>query len=264
MTDDGLPPASPLWRAWQGASVANRVLAGLALLAVLVGAVLLTGRDGDEPVSRTTTAAASASPSVTPTPVPSPSSAVPAAPSEVASPSAPPSAVPPPAPPSEPSSAAPTTAAPPTPSTSPSAAAELTLNGDDLGVTRVGAPYADAVRALTAVLGPPVADPSPTTACVGAGEREVEWADFRLAVTAGRVSGWSSSDGRYATPSGVGIGTTVTELQEVYGERLELYDASPDSGPGFAVTGVELGGSLTGPGADDRVTAFFNRACSPP
>ena len=150
------------------------------------------------------------------------------------------------------------------PSASARAPVELVLGGDDLGATRVGAPYAEAVRALTAVLGPPVADPSPTSACVGAGDREVEWPEFRLAVTDGLVSGWSSTDGALETPSGVGIGTTVTEMQEVYGDRLELYDANPDSGPGFAVTGVELGGSLTGPGGDDRVTGFFNRACSPP
>jgi hypothetical protein len=109
-----------------------------------------------------------------------------------------------------------------------------------------------------------VADPATTSACVGAGDREVEWADFRLAVSDGLVSGWQSSDARLSTPSGVGIGTTVTEMQEVYGDRLELYDATPDSGPGFTVQGVQLGGALTGPGGDDRVTGFFNRACSPP
>ena len=157
----------------------------------------------------------------------------------------------------------PSTAAP-TPSATPAAPAVLQLSGDDLGVTRVGAPYADAVRAVTAVLGPPVADPAPATACVGAGDQEVEWEGFRLAITDGRVSGWSSSDGSLSTPSGIAVGTTVTEMQEVYGDRLELYDANPDSGPGFTVAGVELGGGLTGPGADDRVTSFYNRACSPP
>jgi hypothetical protein len=264
VTDDGPPPASPLWRAWQGSSVANRVLAGLALLGVVVGAALLTGGDEDEPVSRTTAAAASASPSAPATASTTPSPAVSPSATQGASPSAVPSALPPPGPSSPSPSAAPTAAPAPTPSASPAASAELELDGDDLGVTRVGAPYADAVQALTAVLGPPVADPSPTSSCVGAGDREVEWPEFRIAVTGGRVSGWSSTDGRLATPSGVGIGTTVTELQEVYGDRLELYDANPDSGPGFAVAGVELSGALTGPGGDDRVTALFNRACSPP
>ena len=258
--DPSPPPASPLWRAWQGTSVANRVLGGLALVVLAVVGVLALTDGDDEPVSRTTTSAASASPTPSPTPSSTPEPAP--APTEAASPTASPSAglplvpTPPPAVPSPPPSA--------TPSASAAAPAELVLNGDDLGVTRVGAPYADAVRAVTAVLGPPLADPSPTSSCVGAGDREVEWAEFRLAVTDDRVSGWSSTDGALETPSGVGIGTTVTELQEVYADRLQLYDANPDSGPGFTVTGVELGGALTGPGADDRVTAFFNRACSPP
>jgi hypothetical protein len=255
-------PPSPLWRAWQATSRANRRLAAAAVaLAVGVGgAAVLTGDDDeDEPVRRTTTAAASASP--TPSASASPSPVAEASPDTAASTA--PAAVPPSAP--APSSASPSPLpAAATPSVTPAAPAVLRLGGDDLGVTRVGAPDADAVRAVSAVLGPPVADPAPTTACVGAGDREVEWADFGLAITDGRVSGWSSTDGRLRTPSGVTIGTTVTELREVYGDRLELHDASPDSGPGFAVRGVELGGALTGPGGDDRVAAFFNRACSPP
>ncbi len=255
-------PPSPLWRAWQGTSRANRLLAAgaLALAVGAGGGILLTGGDEDEPVRRTTTAAASASPTA------SPSASPPADPSPTPSPSAVAASVAPPVAPSpSPSASAPVGApAVPSPSSSPTERAVLQLGGDDLGVTRVGAPDAEAVRAVSAVLGPPVADPAPTTACVGAGDREVEWADFRLAITDGRVSGWSSTDGRLGTPSGVTIGTTVTELREVYGDRLELYDASPDSGPGFAVRGVELGGSLTGPTGDDRVAAFFNRACSPP
>ena len=259
MTDDGPPPASPLFRAWQGTSRANRLLAGAAVaLAVgVVGALLLTGDDDEGPAPRTTRAAASASPSASTSAVPAPSPS-PVEPSVAASPSVAPPAAPPSAAPPAPSTAA------PAPSPTTEAPAALRLNGDDLGVTSVGAPYADAVRALTPVLGPPVADPSETVGCVGAGEREVEWAAFRLAVTDGRVSGWRSTDDRLTTPSGIGIGTTVTEMREVYGDRLELYDANPDGGPGFTVTGVELGGELTGPGADDRVSGFFNRACSPP
>lgn len=139
--------------------------------------------------------------------------------------------------------------------------AGLVLGGDDLGVTRVGAPYREAVRAVSRVLGPPTADPSDTTSCVGAGQLEVEWPRFRLAVTDDRVSGWTSTDPRLRTPSGVGIGTTVGQLRRVYGERLQLFQASPDTGPGFAVEGVALGGGLSD---DGRVTGFWNGACTPP
>jgi len=254
VSDDRLP-TSPLWRAWQGTSRARLLAAGAVAITAGVSGVLLAGGE-DEPVRRTATSAASTSPTPSSSPSPEPSPLATASPVTTTVPTSTPT--PAPAEPSAPAASA-------TPSADPTAVpAVLQLDGDDLGVTRVGAPYADAVRALTAVLGPPVADPAPATACVGAYEREVEWAGFRLAITDGTVSGWSSSDVRLTTPSGVGIGTTVTELREVEGERLELYDATPDSGPGFAVRGVELGGSLTGPGGDDRVTGFSNRACNPP
>ncbi len=266
MSDDGStpPPSSPLWRAWQGTSGADRLLAAGAVAVVLgVGAAaLLPGDDEDEPLTRTTTAAASASPSASPSTTPSEEPSPVA--SLVASPTASVSAAPPVAPSPTASASAVPSPAPPTPAATAAPPAELRLNGDDLAVTSVGAPSAEAVAAVAAVLGPPANDPAPSTACVGAGEREVEWADFRLAITGGHVGGWTSTDGRLFTPSGVGIGTTVTQMLEVYGDRLELYEPSPDSGPGFTVAGVELGGSLTGTTGDDRVTAFWNRACSPP
>lgn len=159
---------------------------------------------------------------------------------------------------------APRTPAPPSPS-GPTAApvtGGLVLGGDELGVTQVGAPYREAVRAVSQVLGPPVADPSAGSACVGAEQLEVEWPRFRLAVSGDRVSGWSSSDPALRTPSGVGVGSTLAELQRVYGERLQRFEATPDSGAGlFGVEGVALGGDLDGSG---RVTRLWNGACSPP
>lgn len=159
--------------------------------------------------------------------------------------------------PAAPPAPAPSSAAP---SPSP-AAAGLVLGGDELGVTRVGAPYREAVRAVARVLGPASADPSDSTACVGAGQLEVEWPRFRLAVTDDRVSGWITDDPRLRTPSGVAVGATVDELRRTYGDRLRLYEANPDAGPGFTVEGVELGGDL---GPSGRVTRLWNRACSPP
>lgn len=162
-------------------------------------------------------------------------------------------ATPAPPPPATPSSAA--------PSPTPAAARGLVLGGDDLGVTRVGASYREAVRAVARVLGPATEDPSGSTACVGAGQLEVEWPRFRLAVTGDRISGWTTDDPRLRTPSGVAVGSTVAQLRRTYGDRLRLYEASPDAGPGFTVEGVELGGDLDPSG---RVTRLWNRACSPP
>ena len=163
---------------------------------------------------------------------------------------------------------APVTPPPPRPA-SPSAApsptgpalAGLVLGGDDLGVTRVGAPYREAVRAVARVLGPPRGNPASSTACIGAEQLEVEWPGFRLAVSDERVSGWTADDPRLRTPSGVGVGATVDELRRTYGDRVRLYEATPDAGPGFAVEGVELGGEL---GPSGRVTRLWNRVCSPP
>jgi hypothetical protein len=150
------------------------------------------------------------------------------------------------------------------PAAAPASAGGLVLGGDDLGVTRVGAPYEQAVRALSQVLGPPVANPSATTACVGAGQLEVEWRAFRLAVTDGQVSGWLSSDPRLRTPSDLRLGTTVAQAEQVLREGLRVYEPNPDSAAGFTVDGVELGGALTGTGPAGRITSFWNRACSPP
>ena len=160
-----------------------------------------------------------------------------------------------------PAPAAPPDPASPTAAPSPAAAGALVLSGDDLGVTRVGAPYQDAVRAVARVLGPPRAIPASSTACIGAEQLEVEWPGFRLAVSDDRVSGWTADDPRLRTPSGVAVGTTVAELRRTYGDRLRLFEPTPDAGPGFAVEGVELGGEL---GPSGRVTRLWNRACSPP
>ena len=156
----------------------------------------------------------------------------------------------------------PTTAAPPPPAAPPTPP-ELVLGGESLGVTEIGAPADEAVRAISRVLGPPARDPATTVTCIPA-EREVEWGAFRLAVADDRVIGWLSRDRRLRTPSGFGIGTTVAEMRRVLGDDLEVYEANPDNGPAFAVEGVDLGGNLTGTGPSDRVEAFTTSACSGP
>ena len=267
-TRGGLPAVSPpelaRRRAGRRAVQTRGAAAALSVVAAVGAAVLLTDGSGGRQTLLPATPLASTSPVASVSPVASPPT-VSAAPTDAPASSSEPSVVPS----VEPSAASPTEpTTPPAPPVVPSPTeappAQLVLGGDDLGVTRVGAPYADAVRAVTAVLGPPLADPSPTTGCVGAQDLEVEWAGFRLAVSDGAVSGWSSRDPALETPSGIGIGTTVETMQRVYGERLRLHGPNPDDGPGFVVDGVELGGNLTGTTSADRVTRFYNRACSPP
>lgn len=130
-------------------------------------------------------------------------------------------------------------------------------------MTEVGAPFRAAVAAITSALGPPIADPTEDTACVGA-DGEVDWKGFRLASSDGKVSGWSSERPDLTTPSGVTVGTTVATLRRVYGDRLEVFPANPDAGVTFGVQGVAVSGGLSGSSASDQVEFLFNGTCSPP
>lgn len=160
-----------------------------------------------------------------------------------------------------------TTGRPPTPasttSTSPgtsSPAGALRLGGNDLGVTRVGAPFREAVAAVSGVLGPPTGDPAPDSSCVGA-EDETAWGPFRLAASRGQVSGWTSTSRTLATPAGVTVGTTLATLRQAYGTRLDVRLPNPDTGTIFVVTGADLGGGLSGQDASSTVTSLGNGTC---
>lgn len=161
----------------------------------------------------------------------------------------------------------PNSPASPSPSPSPTAVQPpaaapggLRLGGADLGVTRVGAPFREAVAAVAAALGRPTGDPAPDTSCIGA-EDETAWTSFRLAGSGGRVSGWVSSSRTLATPAGVTVGTPLSTLRQVYGARLQVRPPAPDSGFLFIVEGAGLGGTLTGGGGSDTVTSLFNGTC---
>ncbi len=174
-----------------------------------------------------------------------------------------PQAAPSPAPSRPPAASSPAAPSAP-PATSARPEATLQLSGDDLGVTAVGRPRAEAVAAVRAVLGAPRADPATTVDCVEAAE-EVEWAQFRLAFDgAGQVSGWSSRSTELATPSGVRVGTTVARLQQVYGDRLQLFTSEGGSGGGYQVEGVDMLGQLEGTQPGDRVVSLRNGACTGP
>ena len=156
-----------------------------------------------------------------------------------------------------PPSTAPSTTAPAT--TVP--ASPLRLDGDDLGVTRVGAPFREAVVAVSTVLGRPSGDPAPDTACIGA-EDETTWGVFRLASSGGRVSGWLSTSPTLRTPAGVAVGTTVAQLRRAYGDRVEVRPPpEPDGLPVFVVRDARLGGTLSGEAAADTVSSLVNGTC---
>ena len=153
-----------------------------------------------------------------------------------------------------------TAATPPPSSTAPTAGGGLRLGGDDLGVTRVGEPFRAAVAAVSAILGRPGGDPAPDTSCLGSDD-ETTWGSFRLAASAGRLSGWLSTSRTLATPAGVTVGTTLDALRQAYGTRLQLPPPAPDYATIFLVTGAQLGGTLTGAGASATVASLFNGTC---
>lgn len=140
-------------------------------------------------------------------------------------------------------------------------ATRLRLGGDDLGVTRLGAPFRDAVAAVSAELGRPSGDPAPDTACIGA-EEEASWGAFRLASSGSRLSGWLSKSTTLATPAGATVGTTLAALRQAYGERLQVRPPpEPDGFPVFVVGGINLGGTLTGPAPTDTVSSMTSGTC---
>jgi len=198
------------------------------LLAAVLAVLLLAGCGGEDP--------------------PSPSAASPA-----------------PSPPSSPSPSA-GTVAPATPSAAVSLAPagdQVVLGGVELGVTRLGEPFREAVRDLNAVLGQPDADPSEAVTCIPS-ETEVRWGEFVVAAEKGRLAGWSSASPTLRTPSGVTVGTTSAELDRIYGPDLQRFPANPDNPPTFAVQGVDVFGSLSSEGADARVSSLFSGFCSGP
>ena len=180
------------------------------------------------------------------------------------------SALPSPSASPSPSVAAPTPTAPPTPTTptAPATAAAgaeggVVLGGTDLGVTRLGRPMDEAVRAVSVVLGAPDEDPAATTRCIES-DREVRWGDLVLAARDGRLAGWLSRSRTLQTPSGVTVGTTLSVLRQVYGQGLQTYAANPDNPPSFAVDGVDVRGALSSAGDDAVVTVLLTSFCSGP
>lgn len=139
----------------------------------------------------------------------------------------------------------------------------VVLGGEDLGVTRLGEPFREAVAAVSAVLGEPDADPAEIVSCIGA-ETEVRWGDLVLAAQDDRLAGWASRSATLQTPSGVTVGTPLTELERVYGSSLQRFPANPDNAPTFAVESVDVLGSLSSAEDDASVTRLFTSFCAGP
>ena len=157
----------------------------------------------------------------------------------------------------------------------------IILGADGLGIVSLGEPVESAIETLSGLVGAPDSDEALTgpwpdaSGCPGATGygcvdylRFVEWDGLRLVFTDGSptgaatppvLKGWaySGEPGLY-TSSGVSIGTTVEELQNIAGELL-LPD-QPDECTGTWMAridgvGLLLGGDPTNPAT--AVTGLF-------
>lgn len=218
---------------------ATAVLAGVA-----TSALLLAGCGSDAPALRQSAETPTTSPTASVTPSTSPTATSPSAPAT-----------------SEPS---PSVTAEPTTGTSPSTppASAIQLNGADLGVTKLGDPYDQAVAAISTVLGEgtPVTD---KVYCIGS-DKTTEWGEFRAVSKGGALSGWTIGNDRLEAPSGVKVGTDVATLKRVYGDRFKRFGPNPDNGPTFSVKDVDFFGGLSSTAGDATVTSLYTGSCSGP
>ncbi len=99
--------------------------------------------------------------------------------------------------------------------------------------------------------------------CIGS-DRTTQWGEFRVVSKDGKLSGWTISNDRLETPSGVTVGTDVATLKRVYGERLERFGPNSDNGPTFAVPGVDVFGDLSSTEAGATVTSLYTGSCAGP
>lgn len=227
------------------------------LACAAASAVLLAGCGSDDPALRQ----AAEAPSATPSQSADPSSTPPPTPTLTTSAS--PTAVSSPTPTSSPSvKPVPTTSPRPTVAPTTPASSALQLNGGDLGVTRLGEPYEQALDAITTVLGKGTAV-SDRVYCIGS-DRTTQWGAFRAVSKGGMLSGWTISSNRLEAPSGVKVGTDVATLERVYGDRFQRFGPNPDNGPTFSVQGVDFLGGLSSTESDATVTSLYTASCSGP
>lgn len=169
------------------------------------------------------------------------------------------------------SSAVGATTSPVTPPPSQPVTGSITLRGDGLGVVDFGQDADQVAVALEALIGSPPGD-------TGVRAEWVEflgWDDLGLFVGfdtpaaqgytgASRFVGWEYWGGHsgtgFVTAEGAGIGTVYPDLRAMYGDRLEVTDATDECVSG-TVYNIMLGGSMYGmldraPGDDAQVSVL--------
>lgn len=167
----------------------------------------------------------------------------------------------------------------PTTTTEPAFVEALVLGPDGLGSVRFGADPNGAIDYIVSFLGSPTADTGWVASddfalCPGDEVRRIEWGVLQLefgdvsvfAVDRLHVYAWhyglSGQLGEdpvgLRTPEGIGLGSTLAEVTEVYPD-VQLFDGDQDLSipPQFVLSDMFYGFS-TGLGPDDVVTEMFS------
>lgn len=160
-----------------------------------------------------------------------------------------------------------------TTSTTEAPAVAVVLEAEGLRVADFGDPKTAVVAALTAALGAP---DGTGTGCELAGtdvtttswkELTVQFADGVFDSYGVRVAPSESAELGLRTEDGIGIGSTVAQLQAAYGARLAIPGFPEEFGEpnSFAIsfpgTDRSLRGALSGTAATDRVETFLTQFC---
>jgi hypothetical protein len=153
----------------------------------------------------------------------------------------------------------------------------LVLDHDGLGIVEFGDPADEAVAAVAAMLGQPVADtgwvvPLTIGACAGTEARTVSWGSLHLyssdesgfasgarhlfGYSYGSVEDLEATPAGLATPEGIGLGTTVDFLRAAYEGVVVEAGEEGIIAPSFYVDD-RLSGRLTGDADDDLVTVII-------
>jgi len=210
-----------------------------ALLAVMAAALLLAGCPDDDEDQSTTTSSTSAV--VTTLPVTTTAAGVS------------------------------TTAAPAVTTTAP-AAATIVLRVDGLSLVDFGDPKDAALSALSAVLGP-VDETGTGCELNGADTTTARWKELRVEFADGVVRSYNVRPPNGVAPvlglkteAGVGLGSTVAQLETAYGDRLKIPGLPPEFGGNdfsvsFPGTDRVILGSLSGTTDAGTVTGIFTQVC---
>jgi hypothetical protein len=168
-----------------------------------------------------------------------------------------------------------TTSAPgattPTPTTAPAAVA-VVLRPDGLGVVAFGATKDATLTALTAAFGP-VDETGTGCELAGPDVTTARWDELRVQFVGQMFDSYNVRPANGAEPvlglkteAGVGVGSTVAQLQAAYGSRLTIPGLPPEfGGDDFAVsfpgTDRKILGSLSNTTPAGVARAVFTQVC---